>query len=171
MHRFLISSTTALLLSVCSLLAVEPKPPGMVSGEIAIGSSPDFLEAWRRPPAKGQPPAVPLAREFAIGETAYIGFIVTGLLPNAASQASVTVDFKLIKPDGTVMLDEKEWAGVSGPVSKEPAFYLAEPALDIIFEPGDPVGRYSLVVIYHDLVSKKAALFEVKLDVLEKRPN
>jgi hypothetical protein len=158
---------------LCSLpaFAVEPRSPGIVTGAVAVGSSPEYLEAWRRPPEKGNPPRVPVVTEFAIGETAYVGFIVTGLLPDDAGRGNVTVDLKLIKPDGSFMFDEEACARINGPVSKEPGFYLAEPALDIVFEPGDPTGKYSLVVIYHDLVSKKAALFELGLTVLDKRPN
>ena len=171
MKRYFLCSTTALLLCAHMLFGVEPKAPGAVTGAVAVGSSPDYLEAWRRPPVEGKPPVVPVVKEFAIGETAYLGFIITGLVPDESGRGNVTVDLKLIKPDGTFMFDEKDVSRLTGPVSKEPGFYLSDPAVDITFEPGDPVGCYSLVIVYHDVVSKKAALFELEIDVLEERPN
>lgn len=168
MKRAAVGVILLALIGLSGVPGVEPNPPGKAGGYVAIGTSPDFLDAWRRPPVKGHPPVVPLQREFAIGDTAYVAFIVTGMLPDDHGQANVSVDFKLIKPDGTFMFDEKNCCRVQGPTGSQPHFVVADPALDIIFEPGDPVGRYSLVAVFHDLVSRKAALVQVHLEIREK---
>ena len=161
--RFLVASTV-LLAAVSLAGAVNPSEPGRLAGYIAVGASPEYLKDWLRPGS----PTVPLVKEFHIGDTAYIGFIVTGILPDDAGHASVTVDFRIARPDGSVMFERKGYATVVGPVSKQPGFQIAEPALDLMFDSTDPVGTYSIVATFHDAVSKKGALCEVRIEIIKK---
>jgi|SRR6185436_7829760 len=156
--------TTVLLVAVSLAAAVKPNEPGRLGGYIAVGASPDFLKDWLRPGS----PHVPLVKQFHIGETAYVGFIVTGVLANNSGQSSVTVDVRIARPDGSVLFEKTSYASVVGPTSKGAGFAIADPALDLEFDSTDPIGTYSIVAMFHDAVSKKGALCEVRIELLKK---
>jgi len=161
--RLLIASTV-LFSAVCFAAAVKPNEPGRLGGYIAVGASPDFLKDWLRPGS----PHVPLVKQFHIGETAYVGFIVTGILPNDSGQARVAVDVRIARPDGSVLFEKTGYANVVGPTNKGAGFLIADPALDLEFDSTDPLGTYSIVAIFHDAVSKKGALCEVRIELIKK---
>jgi len=161
--RFLLL-TTVLLVAVSLAAAVKPNEPGRLAGYIAVGASPDFLKDWLLPGS----PHVPLVKQFHIGETAYVGFIATGVLPNKSGQASVTVDVRIARPDGSVLFEQTNYATVVGQKCKVAGFVIADPALDLEFDSTDPVGTYSVVAMFHDAVSNKGALCEVRIELIKK---
>lgn len=42
------------------------------------------------------------------------------------------------------------------------------PALDLVFDPGDPLGKWSVVAIFHDLVANKGSILEVHIELVAK---
>jgi len=165
MSRRFVVAILVILTAVSAVGAIKSNEPGVLAGYIAVGASPEFLKDWARPGS----PTVPLVKQFRIGDTAYIAFIVTGILPDQAGQANVTVDFRIARPDGSVMFEKKAYARVAGPASRVPNFDIADPALDLSFDSTDLPGTYSIVAIFHDAVSKKGALCEVRIELIAKQ--
>lgn len=168
MHRRSLYLVLMIALAMSPLSAIEPRPAGELVGYIAVGTSPDFLGQWfQTPPERG--PTLPLVKQFAVGDTAYVAFVLTGALPDQRGRADVTVDVRIAKPDGSVLFSQEAYARYDKLATTRPAFVMADPALDVGFDASDPLGEYSLVAIFHDKVAQKAALVELRITLAAKK--
>jgi hypothetical protein len=63
------------------------------------------------------------------------------------------------------MFERKNWARHSKKILTERSFILADPVLDMMIEPGDPIGKYRIEATVHDHVSGKSAVGSWDIDI------
>ena len=130
--------------------AVEPNSPGNLGVIVALGESPQYIQRWVSTPAQDGAP-IPRLSTIRLGQTGYAAFIVSGVSPSSNGQFSFSVSWKLFGPDGKLVFEQKDYAKQAGNIHTKPAFYMADPALDVVLEESDPEGEYILeaVVLEH----------------------
>jgi len=152
------------LLASFSAYAVEPNKTGDLAVIVAVSKSLEYLQEWiSTPPEKAVP--VPRQRQLLPEETGYAAFIVTGLSANANNEFRYTISWRLIGPSGKIVIEYPNYARGSGQLHTKPTFYMANPALDLIFEETDPAGSYKLDAIVFDLVANETASHSYQLEL------
>lgn len=81
--------------------------------------------------------------------------------------SDVTFDLYIISPNGTLSLANKQRAGWKGEPPAPGLIYLAKDRGVLNFEPIDPLGEYTVVVILHDNVRKMDMKLVRKLELVE----
>jgi hypothetical protein len=133
-----------------------PNKEGNLDVLIALSSSPEYLHTWvSTPPESGVP--IPRLRQVNPEIPAYAAFIVSGISANNKNQFSYSVSWRLLGPSGKEVYSFPNYAHGKGQLHIRPAFYMADPALDIVMEYKDPVGKYTLEAIAVDNVTGKKA--------------
>jgi hypothetical protein len=153
---------------VVALDALQPSPAGIITGDIVVGNSPGFIAEWLQTSPEHSP-VLPVERSFVQGDTAYLAFISTGALPNEKGTGNITVDVRIAKPDGSELFFKQSYAHYTRPLSTRPSFVMCDPALDLTFDTSDSPGLYTVTAIFHDLVAHKAAIVEIKLELVPKK--
>lgn len=147
---------SAFLLSPAASGNGKPQAEQALSAHIVMSPKDDFVGQWI---AEGKPDSLPQSELTKVGidETFYVAFLASGVAANHAERYRIHVDWKLYKPDGTVMFGEDNYARSSGPVMNEPGFYLTYPSLYIVFDKNDPPGKYRLEAVIKDKVAQTTA--------------
>jgi len=124
----------------------------------AVSDSPDFINEWMSTGSK-HAPYLPSVHETKPGQTLYCAFLIGGYSAVRSSDPiyDVVVHWKLIKPDGSVMFDQPNYAKARGRMPQVPGFVMADNALDFVLDAEDPPGRYRLEAEVEDRVSLKSA--------------
>ncbi len=89
---------------------------------------------------------------------------VEGITGAHADRYQFEVDWKLYKPDGSVLFAEDGYALGSGPAPKDSVFAIAYPTLFIILDKSDPPGNYRLEATVQDKVTKTRAVDSVPFE-------
>lgn len=126
----------------------------------------EFLAAWER---VGAAAPVPAAERVARGKR-LAGFVVfTGCAADAAGKCNAVVTFKLLKPDGSSYGDGDRgelWVGKPAPRKNE--LQLSVGGMVFVFDPADPLGRYTMIADIEDLVSGKKLHLEKTFAAVER---
>ena len=126
----------------------------------------EFLAAWER---VGAAAPVPAAERVARGKR-LAGFVVfTGCAADAAGKCNAVVTFKLLKPDGSSYGDGDRgelWSGKPAPRKNQ--LQLSVGGMAFVPDPGDPLGRYTMIADIEDLVSGKKLHLEKTFVAVER---
>ena len=126
----------------------------------------EFLAAWER---AGAAAPVPAAETVARGKR-LVGFIVfTGCAADARGNCNAVVTFKLFKPDGSSYGDGDRgelWSGKPAPRKNQ--LQLSVGGMAFVLDPGDPLGRYTMIADIEDLVSGKKLHLEKTFVAVER---
>ena len=139
---------------------------GDLAVSLMITADPNgFLEQWNRAPSLDYKPQIKTASTVPRGGTV-MGFVIfSGCKPNAAGSCDATVDWILLKPDGTVYADQKGAVLWKGKAMKD-ILMLSETNLGLQVEQDDPLGEYTMKAAVHDQVEKVSVEVEAKLTVV-----
>ncbi len=72
---------------------------------------------------------------------------------NGDGNADVVLDFHVTKPDGSVYFQNSGTPGISGKVAYPQNVMLTASVIKICFDPGDPVGTYTIAITVNDRVN------------------
>jgi len=166
MRNLLRLASIFFLLASLSVQAVEPNKTGDLSVIVALSKSLKYLHTWvSTPPEAGVP--VPRLRQIMPEETGYAAFIVTGISANDKNEFNYSVSWRLISPSGEIVFAYPSYARGNGQLNVLPAFYMADPALDIIFEQKDSAGIYILEATAIDHVSGQKSCHSYQLRLMK----
>jgi hypothetical protein len=135
--------------------AYKVKEPGDLEVHVTISDSPQFIHDWQTKPS-GEPVTISRLEKMKIGDIAFIAFLVTGYTKNDEGHAQVNIDVIVRNPDGTAQFTLNDYSRVRA-VPPDDSFVMADPALDYIAEPGDPLGEYRIEAVAHDVLTGKKA--------------
>lgn len=128
-----------------------------LTAHIALSHSADFIGSWLAENKHKQLPASEV-KKVAIDKPFFAAFLAKGLTGNHADRYQFKVDWKLYKPDGTVLFSEAGYARGSGPVPEKSTFSIAYPTLFIVLDKSDPPGKYRLAVVILDKITRASAI-------------
>jgi hypothetical protein len=125
---------------------------GDLRAMLLLTTQPDrFLESWRGPEEEiSLRSAVSVRR----GEPIVTFVIFRGCEADANGLCQSSVDFRVLKPDGSEYLsfeDRDLWRGK--PALPEGAVQVSAEHLGVVIEPGDPLGRYEVQVVVRDEIA------------------
>ena len=121
--------TLALFLPSPELLAQNPKTE--LKAYIAISDKPDESSSNRKP-----------VREFAIEETAYFAFAVSGMKRNFNNKVDLYASIEVITPEGKTLFAEKKYAPTKKVLPPEQQGLYLSQSFDLTLENTDPLGMY-----------------------------
>jgi hypothetical protein len=78
---------------------------------------------------------------------------VTGLTPSAELAYDFEAGFRLLRPDGSILFDEPAYARNRSKDAARRGFVMSDPALDLLFDATDPIGKYTLEVTVRDKIA------------------
>ncbi len=143
------------ILSPLSTYALEPmavNSPGDLHITVFITDSPEFIKEWvKTPPSHA--PTIKRIKEAKYNQMVHAGFAVTGFSKGADSKVDFIVAVQVLAPDGSVLLQENKWAVHTNKVIIDKGVIIADPVLDMEFEPNDPAGNYKISAIVTDNIS------------------
>lgn len=121
---------------------------------VLLDSPAEFAEEWSSTPSEHVPTVKPLSKLIR-GSTFGAVVLFTGCKPKGGL-CDATVDFKILKPDGTTYGDDPGldlWIGFPPP----PKFnqQLSHANLGIRIEDKDPIGVYQIIATVHDRVAHR----------------
>lgn len=152
---------------------VVPKSELMVN--IVASETTDFINSWLSTPFNVKP-YIKEVREVIPDQTFYVAFLISGFKSDIKGHYNFIVHWTLYKPDGSIMLEQKNYARGIGIMPDKPSFIMADPALDLMLEKADPLGIYRLVAIVEDRVTnikseseKKIVLVKIKNESSESK--
>lgn len=143
-----------LFLSV-NIFAAELISPTSLAIEVSLSDSLEYQKKWVSTPIQEAVP-LPRIKALRIGQTGYAAFVVSGLRGDTGGNFSYSVSWSLYDPNGKLVHEIKDYAKGSGRLHNKPAFYMADPALDIILESSDPAGEYVIEAMVVDKIAKKS---------------
>lgn len=126
-----------------------------------------FLNAWAQSPRADSELEIQNAKQAARGEPAVAFVLFAGCLPGATGHCDATVDFRVLRPDGSeyATLEEAElWQGKEAPA--EGFMELGATSLGVAAEPEDPLGIYTLTARVCDRLAGRCVNLERVLEVL-----
>lgn len=141
------------------------KNPGAnnLTAHIVLSHSADFVGSWIAENKLKQLPASRV-KKIKKDKPFFAAFFAKGLAGNHADRYQFEIDWKLYKPDGSVLFAEDGYAHGSGPVPKDPVFSIAYPTLFIVLDKSDPPGNYRLEATVQDKVTKTRAVDSVAFE-------
>jgi hypothetical protein len=146
-------------------LAGEIIPTGTLEVWVSVSSSPDYVKEWTHTPST-HPIKITELKSMRAGQTAYIAFITSGHSVDENGYPDISVDLVIRKPDGSVLFERKEYAAIkyrTGAIG----FAMADPALDLKLDPGDPTGTYQIEATAWDRRAKSRSTGSAKLTLEE----
>lgn len=164
--KLFIVSPLLLAFSISTAFASEYKQlegTNKLSAHIVMSHSPGFIGSWLAENKTQELPGTKV-QKVEKDKRFFAAFLAKGLEGNHADRYRFDVDWKLYKPDGTVMFSEESYARGSGPVQKEPKFSLAYPTLYIVLDKTDPPGKYKLEAVVKDQVTETSAIDSYHFD-------
>lgn len=152
-----------LLLIVSSAFAAEPNVPGELSVTVFVSPTDTFIADWlETQPEHG--PTIKRIKEAKANQLVYVGFVVTGYTRARDRTAALDVDVRVLDPSGEELFQQDGFARYSGSPARR-GFLLADPVLELMIEPTDPMGRYTIEAVAHDRDSGRAAKGQTALDI------
>jgi hypothetical protein len=124
-----------------------------------------FLKEWDGTPSS-YAPTIKTASRAKRGDTVAAIVAFTGCR-GASGTCNATVDFKVLKPDGSVYADlqgARAWAGLS---PKARVVVLSEAQLRIRIEPTDPLGEYIVLGTLRQLDTGRSLNLKQTFRVIE----
>jgi hypothetical protein len=119
---------------------------------IVASDSPKFVEEWVRTPSK-HAPKIKRLFDAKPDQLIVTAFIVTGLSANESGHFSFSISFYVLDPNGKQLFGQRNYAKGAGKLPDNPAFIMADPALDLVLEESDPPGVYTIVGQVTDLIN------------------
>jgi hypothetical protein len=144
------TSSTAPLLPDTEWTELAPTSGNQFSAVMLLSDSPDeVLRSWQKPEA-----SVPVRTADAIAPGApIVAFIFfTGCRPDENGLCNASVDFTVLKPDGSIyerFTDRELWKG--RPAPPVGMMRLSAEYVGVVIEPQDPLGKYEVRASVHDL--------------------
>lgn len=125
---------------------------GDLAVEIVVSPTKDFIHDWISKPANK---AIHITRVRTIvpDQTVYAAFLVSGHRADAKQFYNFSVSWRLLKADGAVVIEQKNFADGNRLMPKRPSFVMAEPALDLTLDSTDRLGKYTLEATVEDKVA------------------
>ncbi len=146
-----------------------PMKAGELGIMIAASDTTDFIKEWLDSPPD-QKVTIKKVRWIKPGEVLYTAFLVTGLYYGVNNSFNYQVSFYVIGPDGEVPFGQRNYAGGTGNHPNKPTIYMADPALELTFNPEDPQGIYVIVAKVEDQTNGKTAKNQYEIYVSEEEP-
>ena len=143
--------------------AVEPNPVAELNVIVSMADSKRYLQTWVSTSPETSVP-IPRLNVLKPNQVGYAAFIVTGIEGDEVGNFKYSVSWKLIGPAGELVYEFLNYAKGEGKLHHKAAFYMADPALDIILENSDPSGNYKLEVTAVDQVSGRTALTSYNIE-------
>ena len=148
-----------ILLLPASTFALEPmtvNASGDLHITVFITDSPKFIREWvETPPSHG--PTIKRIKEAKYNQMVHAGFAVTGFTKDKDSKVNFVVGVQVKAPDGTILMQDNEWAKHNKKVIIDKGIIIADPVLDMTFEPSDPSGNYKVSAIVIDNLNGQRA--------------
>lgn len=162
-YRLLV--VVAIFITVTPAAAIDPSPPGQLALEIFLSPSTAFMSEWTNTPSS-YAPRIKRIRSVRIGQPAHAGFLVSGYSRRDDLTIDLVTDVRIIDPNGKAIFEQAGWSHDKKKVLVQPSFVLATNILDLMLEPGDPIGKYTIEASVHDQVSNKLAKASYVVEVL-----
>lgn len=143
-------------------------PKSELTVNIVASETTDFIKSWLSTPFSAKPYTKEV-HEVIPDQTFYVAFLVAGFKPDLNGHYNFIVHWILYKPDGSIMLQQKDYARGVGIMPDKPSFVMADPALDLILEKNDPLGTYRIVAIVEDRVTNAKSESEKKVVLVKTR--
>ncbi|MBE7211430.1 MAG: hypothetical protein INR65_10470 [Gluconacetobacter diazotrophicus] len=129
------------------------KSQGNFGAQLWLVADPQFFQNWRKPDSPSLDPVEAAVR----GQPLYTVIVFYGPARDAKSQASVTYDLVVRRPDGSVYAENKDLVGCQSPApADERMLCLGRDHLNITLAPDDPAGKYTIEATVRDNVGKAA---------------
>lgn len=119
---------------------------------ILTADTPEFLTRWTDEPTV-ELPTEDQAKRVVAGQTFHAAFIVTGLTANDQDRYDCAVSWRFLRPDGSILFQQDNFARATGVLPKQPLWSLLDPAVDLKLDATDPPGHYRFVAEVVDRVS------------------
>jgi hypothetical protein len=132
----------------------EPRAAGDLNLLIVPADSPEQAREWlNRSPDRNI--GMQIMRTAKPEQDINTSFLVTGVSADRDGDFSVEVSFALVDPSGQLVSSKRRFAKTSGRAPTTPAFFIADPELDIILGESDPAGEYTIIGSVEDLTTNK----------------
>ena len=130
----------------------EPKKAGDLGLVVVASGSPDYIKEWLSTPSSH---GITIKRLRVVRPEQLIvaSFLVSGMSADEGGNYSFAVSMYILGPDGKPIFGDRNYAKSSGKLPEKPTFIMADPALDLVLENGDPEGHYKIVAQVQDLIS------------------
>lgn len=155
--RVFFYSWVCLICLVFASSALAEMSPEETKKQLSIqvfASKEDPVKMWfeTKPPA---PPHFSKLKEVSIAESFHVAMLVGGLSLDKDRGYKGTVGIKILKPDGTTLLEEKDYSVISGIAPDKyngylAAFKMVDPAILMMMEASDTKGTYTIKAVLRD---------------------
>ena len=120
------------------------------AGWLLTTSDPDWEAKWNTP--EHETPAFNEADTVRKGETVYTLIFLVNPKVRGDGEVEVRCDLRVVRPDGTLSIDEKNVECMKGTLPGNPySLRLAAPVLGFVGEAADPVGTWNVEVTLRDV--------------------
>ena len=137
---------------------VTPMPSPNTKGDIGLiivaSHTPEYIDEWLHTPAS-HGVTIKRLKKAKPNQLIVSSFLVSGVTPDKDGKYSFSVSFYILDPNNKAIFGKRDYAKGKGTVPENPSFIMANPAFDIILEPSDPAGTYTIVAQVIDLISGK----------------
>jgi hypothetical protein len=144
------------------------KSVGGFGAMLLLTDKPDaFFEACNKPPSPDYKPEISSPGDIRRGSKVVAVVVFTNCRGDEKGNCDAEVDFKLLRPDGSVYAEHKGaelWRGKPAP--PDPFLQLGLANLGFEVEPDDPVGEYRLEAVVRDKIAKVEVLLVRRIKVL-----
>jgi hypothetical protein len=124
--------------------AAETPPAAAFSGHLLVADSPQTLLAWAQAAPAAREGHAGLLEGVVYGQKAFVRAVVTDFSPNGQAEDLVAGWMRLRGPDGGVLHTEDVGGAAEDLEATAPGILFLRPGLDLLFDPGDPVGTYTI---------------------------
>lgn len=138
------------------LPGAKARLPGDLELIIVASGTAGYIQEWLKTPAK-HGVTIKRLKVAKSNQLIVIAFLMTGLTGDAEGDYKYTVNSYILGPDGKPIWGERDYAAGQGTLPNTPAIIMADPALDLILDSTDPVGKYSVFAELTDHVSGEKA--------------
>ena len=147
----------------------ESKTVDGFGASLLITADPDaFFEAWDQPPSPDYKPEIKTTDTAKRGDTVVGVVVFAGCMANPEGNCQSTVDFKLLRPDGSVYADlDKSELWTDKPAMPPNTLQVGVSSLGFIVEPDDPFGVYRMEAKVRDEVLGKGVTLVQAIEVVE----
>jgi len=139
---------------ICQLmLAIPTAWCGNIALQIVGSTSPDDILSWADDPSFNAPEAAK-PMQVVSDQSVFLAFLVSGFTLNAGGDYDVVVHWSLKSPDGKTVLAKRDYAAAKGWAQSGGSLVMADPALKLTLESGDPPGIYRLTAEAVDRIGR-----------------
>jgi hypothetical protein len=94
-----------------------------------------------------------------------IGF--SGLAQDAEQKSDITFDFKVMRPDGTMIGEEKNLPALQGKVPNPYYLFDTHAEIVMVFDDTDKSGKYKIIAEIRDNIGKKRIPLETEIELVD----